>query len=639
MDVTGDNTVVITSEALLEIIRSHFDRISPVQWTMLSLGTWDECTKNILLSMFVQLVQTLSTNILKLIIPMREVAVNRNEADSQNAFETISAILRESIGEIFAQVLEVDVLPLHLNPQSQELTVMLENEISQKVNHILFVASDGSTQPISVDSSLSSNDAKEGILEKAKHCLRACVAYCRCPFGKARSLSIDLQEKPTEPTVRAASDSAVMKPKKGLCRYCFSNFVKRNFNKKSNLTSKHTSVTLLEPESAPVTSAAQSNKESVSTVPSPIKSPEVDFENIQEEVDVLFEETELVINPEIVSNEGFQDFLFRNEISWFSQKLTHQFIEHLQKKENGQSPLSPFSNVPDSVLKGCYAMVEDEVSSLIQKLAVFLQDPPQDKFNILELSMSRPKSATCGPSPTPEARFKVSDYDIFELSMSRPKSAACGPSPTAEAQLKDSNYDISEVSVAQPKSFIQPNISADVTPPNVEAVKTTLGSPKSSQTSELSQSQVTTQYLITALLIKILKRKPCLSKQDKEYRAIIKRLTQKAWDEIEIPEDKHNVAQKNLRQIIRAVTRDLVKQYGSPTRLLAAALHPTDKGFEDNVVNILKAHLEIVLHSEKSAVAQFFSKVWRQIIKPFRCRSSARRHSGGQHSVLLLNPL
>lgn len=69
----GRNIMTIRSEALLEVIKRHFRQISLTQWSMLARGAWDEATKETLLNMFIELVQSLSTSVLRFLVPINEV--------------------------------------------------------------------------------------------------------------------------------------------------------------------------------------------------------------------------------------------------------------------------------------------------------------------------------------------------------------------------------------------------------------------------------------------------------------------------------------------------------------------------------------------------------------------------------------
>ncbi|KAJ0051246.1 hypothetical protein NL108_016540 [Boleophthalmus pectinirostris] len=182
----SEQTLITSSDALLEIVRSHFQMIGSDGWEKLSRGSWDMQTKQMILSMFAQMVQNISTNVLRVVIPLSEVRVCTNVTESMRVLPTITAVLQESIGLVLARALNMSAVPSEVNKsiESQELTAMIENEVTHKVNSVLSNTSKLQEQRcvIVVDSSLSSPSVASSIVDKAlvclKHCLNAQIYPC-----------------------------------------------------------------------------------------------------------------------------------------------------------------------------------------------------------------------------------------------------------------------------------------------------------------------------------------------------------------------------------------------------------------------------------------------------------------------------
>ncbi|KAJ0051250.1 hypothetical protein NL108_016541 [Boleophthalmus pectinirostris] len=348
-------------------------------WEMLSRGSWDMQTKQMILSMFAQMVQNISTNVLRVVIPLSEVRVCTNVTESMRVLPTITAVLQESIGLVLARALNMSAVPSEVNKsiESQELTAMIENEVTHKVNSALSNTSKLQEQRcvIVVDSSLSSPSVASSIVDKALVCLKHCLNALMCPYASRNPAATPV------------------------------------------------------PASAHAPTAARRHPQ--------------------------------VVVPSFVS-----------------------------------------ADLPAIVLK---------------------------------------------------------------------------------------------------------------TPPQYQQKQDSLGT--SSRESCLSRGQSVTQYLITALLVKLFKGKLILNPKNKTYKLICTRLTQKAWEQIEISDDQVKQTEKNMSQIIDSVRKILLELYGSNTAMLQSALDENDHTFEDKLVELLHFYLRV--HNKKKP--SLLSRACRAISRFFCC--------------------
>ncbi|KAK7933276.1 hypothetical protein WMY93_004172 [Mugilogobius chulae] len=226
----------ISSKPILRIVREYFNSISPVQWILLVNGTCDMKTRQILHSMFVHLIQSVSATTLCELIQMKITGVR--------------VILEHSIGKIFARALNV---PVRGVDTSQELTKMIKLEISEKINSAL--SADSQEEQMGdrvnlVNSSLSSADVGLRMVDEAIACLRVCLSALTCSCGVRRCYTSPVVNM-NPATPRVASESAIYPT---TCHCCVSKFARKNFIKKQeNIDNKIPSIT--QPKSTtPVTS-------------------------------------------------------------------------------------------------------------------------------------------------------------------------------------------------------------------------------------------------------------------------------------------------------------------------------------------------------------------------------------------------
>ncbi|CAL9686206.1 unnamed protein product [Knipowitschia caucasica] len=149
---------------------------------MLARGMCDLETVRILTSMFISLVQKLSANVLGLIAPRREVN-NRilNRGKSTRAYGTIITVLQNTMGQVFSQALNLPTDSLDKHQDSQELTSLIEQEVSTKVNRVLSEKQEEG--PVVVDALISSKSVARSMIDKGKSCLMRCLRTLFCSCG------------------------------------------------------------------------------------------------------------------------------------------------------------------------------------------------------------------------------------------------------------------------------------------------------------------------------------------------------------------------------------------------------------------------------------------------------------------------
>uniref|UniRef100_A0AAV2KJK8 Uncharacterized protein n=1 Tax=Knipowitschia caucasica TaxID=637954 RepID=A0AAV2KJK8_KNICA len=130
--------ISVSSESSLQIVRSHFEQISGGQWVMLSSGMCDLETRRVLTAMFITLVQTLSANVLGLMVPETRWTNTR--------------------------------------------TPLIEQEVSAKVNRVLFEEQEEGS--VMVDSLISSESVARSMIETGNSCLKKCLCSLFCSCGR-----------------------------------------------------------------------------------------------------------------------------------------------------------------------------------------------------------------------------------------------------------------------------------------------------------------------------------------------------------------------------------------------------------------------------------------------------------------------
>ncbi|CAL1608061.1 unnamed protein product [Knipowitschia caucasica] len=626
-------SVTVSSEASLQVVRTHFDQIKGSQWVLLANGMCDLETRRILTSMFITLVQTLSANVLGLIIPQQEVNHRfLSEEESTRAHRSITTVLQNTIGQVFSQALNLPTDALDKHSDSHELTALIEQEVSAKVNRVLSEKKeDGS---ISVDSLISSETVARSMIDKGNSCLQKCLRFLFCSCGRRAS------------TKQSASSES------GPCRCSFLRFAKKNFKSmQSNLETK-----LLSEELEPGRRVSSRGSGSSGSYPdlaiSPgatLRTPEVSFEQFQPEVEELFQQLNLSTSPDIeTSQERLTQALKSEQTTAFAQRLTDMMYCHFQIMDSAALAASPNPEIRRKLRNQdqelVYAMVRNEVFTYLHSFTHYIKHDPLDDFyqqDLFELCMERPPLS---PNSQEALTYNVSipfqgsvpvqvqvdslslnshKHDLFERSMVHPR--ACVPSQisrdvpaivlrtpevrtnsvsaVSEHSFRSQKYDLFERSMAPPKvqmpSFISKDVPAIVlkTPENMQRL---------SHRSDFSEGQSMTLGLIESLMIEMFRGKAALRPWDKKYERIRDSLTQKAWEEIQLSEHQVKKTEKRMNKIIQAVIKDLKTHYGTAENMVERALDKKDPTFDKTVLKSLQYHLEHNLRKKRSLLSRVF---------------------------------
>uniref|UniRef100_A0AAV2J0D4 Uncharacterized protein n=1 Tax=Knipowitschia caucasica TaxID=637954 RepID=A0AAV2J0D4_KNICA len=651
--------ISVSSEASLQIVRSHFEQISGSQWVMLSRGMCDLETRRILTAMFISLVQTLSANVLGLIVPKHEVN-NRflSENEATRAHGSIVTVLQDTMGQVFSQALNLPTDSLDKHQDSQELTTLIEQEVSAKVNRVL--SEEQEEGPVMVDALISSESVARSMIEKGNSCLKRCLRFLFCSCG------------------RRADTNKSESSESGPCRCSFLRFAKKNFRSMQENLEAELLVEELAPETRSLSkgSSCGSNPDLGKTPGYALRTPEVSFEQFQPQLEELFRQLDLPTSPDTeTSRVRLAQALDSEETTIFVQNLTDTMYCHFHILKGlvsqNKELMSEFQNQePEPIYtrkirvscklrhydwQQTYATVQTEVSNYLQSLQDYIAQDPLEKFyrqDLFELCMEKPplspnsqQALTYNVSIPSQGlvpvqvefqqlsgqSFNSQKHDLFERSMVHPR--ACVPSRISrdvpaivlrtpevstrsisvisENSFRSQKYDLFERSMVPPKVELPSFISEDV--PAV-VLKTPEGMRRISDR-DLSEGQSMTLGLIEALMIETFRGKAALRPWDQKYKVIRDRLTEIAWEEIQLSEHQAKKTEKRMSKIIAAIVKDLKSHYGTAQRMLESALDGKDRTFEKTVLKSLQYHLEHNLRKKKS----FLSRLFRGLCKPFQC--------------------
>uniref|UniRef100_A0AAV2JYN2 Uncharacterized protein n=1 Tax=Knipowitschia caucasica TaxID=637954 RepID=A0AAV2JYN2_KNICA len=647
--------ISVSTEASLQIVRSHFEQIGGLQWVMLSKGMCDLETRRILTAMFNSLVQTLSANILGLIVPRSEVNHKfLSESESTRAHGSVVNVVQNTMGQVFSQALNLPTDSLDKHQDSQELTTLIKQEVSTKVNRVL--SEEQEEGPRMVDSFISSESVARSMIEKGNSCLKGCLRtlFCSCGLRAATKKSDSLENGP--------------------CRCSFLRFAKNNFRSMQENLEAELLVEELEPETRSLSrgSSCGSYSDLEKTLGYALRTPEVSFEQLQPEVEELFRKLDLSTSPDKETNqERLPQALDSESITAFAQKLTDTMYCHFQILNKLACAASPnaetrreFENqYPEQTytrktrakckprhhdLKRTYTTVRNEVSDHLQTLQNYITQDPLENFyrqDLFELCMEKPplspnsqKALTYNVSvpsqgsvpvqmdfqQLPGQSFNSQKHDLFERSMVHPR--ACVPSrisrdvPAIVLRTPEvSTRTISGISENSLRSHKDDLFEKSLLPPKVEVPSfiheygpaCLMKIPESM--TRISDRDMTL-CLIEALMIEMFRGKAALRPWDKNYKVIRDRLTEKAWEEIQLSEHQVKKTEKGMSKIIVAIVKDLKSQYGTAQRMLENALDGKDRTFDETVLKSLQYHLEHNLRKKS-----FLSRVSRGLWKLAQC--------------------
>ncbi|XP_061819022.1 uncharacterized protein [Nerophis lumbriciformis] len=168
-------------DSILEAVKKHFSQISTAQWNLLVSGTPDSETRAILVDTISEVVQRLSSEVVKRLLPAlnEHLRGQSSQAQVSRAIDRCSPKMSECITETFAAALD---LPPQKYEGAGELTTLVESEVKHRVTSALTVAQSATEWPseptLFIRSSMSSVGALTSIFRQA-------VEYLKQVFARA----------------------------------------------------------------------------------------------------------------------------------------------------------------------------------------------------------------------------------------------------------------------------------------------------------------------------------------------------------------------------------------------------------------------------------------------------------------------
>ncbi|XP_077448140.1 uncharacterized protein LOC144067927 [Stigmatopora argus] len=171
-------------EVILELVKSSFEQISAAQWALLVAGTPDSETKAIIADTISDVIQRISSDVVRHLLPAISDHLRGQYSQSQMsmAIDRCSPKLSGCLTETFAAALD---LPPQKYEGSGELTTLVESEVKNRVTSALSVARNASEWPsdptLFIRGTMSSVGNLSSIFRKAVEYLRQVFARARTP--------------------------------------------------------------------------------------------------------------------------------------------------------------------------------------------------------------------------------------------------------------------------------------------------------------------------------------------------------------------------------------------------------------------------------------------------------------------------
>lgn len=419
------------------------------------------------------------------------------------------------------------------------------------------------------------------------------------------------------------------------------------------------------PGSVPETPRPESRSASRTTTFSmgKLPSPPVDFDAIESDVDSLF--SKLHLKP---GSNKLDNSMFTEEIRDFARDLTDKLYHHLMAGETYQIPIPVMGrSLSDSVISEhrwnmdalhlsfspdvLYAMTEDAVGKFCQQMLLWLETEPSDKTihheevsgalteidDLITRSLT-PKEDTDIRSESPEASVKLTTTPC-SICHEFP------PSDIGQSDLcvsNDSDVGFKVLFHVDSRTLTSKKVPQRATTPVLDLVETDrfyigiqptsseaplsdksgkVFSAETASTSSSSRKRLTSN-LVSAVLMRLILRIPRYARETlktKDVDAIIKRVSEKAEEEISIPVFGVKRVKDSIKKINKAVIGDILEEFDTPKHLVEALLASEDPSFDDALLKFLKSHLNTLLDPppKKSKVARFFSAVGKVLATPF----------------------
>uniref|UniRef100_A0AAV2JD63 Uncharacterized protein n=1 Tax=Knipowitschia caucasica TaxID=637954 RepID=A0AAV2JD63_KNICA len=559
--------ISVSSEPSLQIVKSHFKQISGSQWVMLARGMCDLETVRILTSMFISLVQKLSANVLGLIAPRREVN-NRilNRGKSTRAYGTIITVLQNTMGQVFSQALNLPTDSLDKHQDSQELTSLIEQEVSTKVNRVLSEKQEEG--PVVVDALISSKSVARSMIDKGKSCLMSFLRFAKKNLRNMQeNLEKELLVEELEPETRSLSrESSCGKTPGHALR---------------TLEILNRLALAASPNAEIRTEFQNQDPEQTNTRKTGVKGKLRHHD---------LKRTYATVRNEVLDYlQTLQNYIAQDPLeNFYLQDLFELCIEKPPLSPNSQQALTYNVSIP---YQGSVPVQVD-----FQQLSE--QSFNSQKHDIFERSMAHPRA--CVPSQT--------SRDVPEIVTLTPEVSTRRISGNSENCLRIQKNGLLERSMVPPKverpSFISEDVQAVV-------LKTPEGMRRISDR-DLSEDQSMTRGLIEVLMIEMFRA--TLRPWEKNYKVIRDRLTEMVWEEIQLCEHQTKKTKKGMNKIIDAIVKDLISHYGTELGMLESALDNIDGSFDKTVLKSLQYHIEHNLRK-----TSFLCRMFRFLCKPFEC--------------------
>ncbi|XP_019221490.2 uncharacterized protein LOC109204596 [Oreochromis niloticus] len=201
----NENSVVVTPDQIRPPIKRCFERLSGVQWSMIERGAGDSGVRALLADMISEIIQIASSRILKNALPVIQDRMTKEEPLDAGK---INSSLGDSISAAIASALNV---PKQRHESADELTRMVEEEISEKVSSVVKLIRESPDLPqdpaVYVSGKFSNIKKLDRMVWHTASCLKrhvACKLRCQCvssgsDFGtESTTLKMSVQSVITE---------------------------------------------------------------------------------------------------------------------------------------------------------------------------------------------------------------------------------------------------------------------------------------------------------------------------------------------------------------------------------------------------------------------------------------------------------
>ncbi|CAI5646368.1 unnamed protein product [Oreochromis niloticus] len=180
------NSIVVTPDQIMPPINRCFERLSEFQWSIIENGKCDSGIHAVLADMISEIIQIASASILDIALPVIQEPMIREEFMDEGK---IRLSLGDSISAAIASALNV---PKHQDKNADKLTLMVEEEISEKVSSAIALIEESPDFPqhpaVYVSSKFSSIKKLHRMVCCAASCLKGYAARkLRCQCGTSGS--------------------------------------------------------------------------------------------------------------------------------------------------------------------------------------------------------------------------------------------------------------------------------------------------------------------------------------------------------------------------------------------------------------------------------------------------------------------